>query len=253
MLLLPALSFALALNTQPSQRCPDAVTAAVARETGIRIGSPGRGAVVSAACTVWPHDERIILSAFAFDQGAEDEKTLVVALVERRSHRVISSYRRRVGEDAAVQFGERSLAIDVGRYQLARGVRAFGVRFTSAARGPSCPQGAWEEELTLFVPAGATLRPVLQGLPMTRWLARTGCFGGSSTGPIVHDEARLYLILAPGSSNGFRDLVVQAKIVRRTGSGAEESRTERHTLRYDGSEYREGRNVPWWLTLFRPE
>lgn len=253
MLLLRALGFALALNTPVGQPCPDGVVDAVAREAGIRIGSADGDAVVSAACTVSPHDERAILAAFAFDEGAEGEKTLVVAMVERRSHRVISSYRRTVGEDAAVEFGERSLTIDAAPYPLASGVRAFGVRFTSAARGASCPEGAWEEELTIFLPAGRTLRPVLQGLAMTRWIARTGCFGGGSTEPIVHDEAKLFLSLAPTSSNGYRDLVVRAEIVRRRGTEARASRTERHTLRFDGSEYREGGSAPWWLTIFRPD
>ncbi len=253
MLLLSALSLTFTLATPGSQPCPDALIAAVTRDADIRMGSAASGAVVSAACTVWPHDERIILAALAFDEGTEDEKTLVVGMVERRSYRVISRYERTIGEDSAVRFGESSLAIDVGRYHVASGVRAFGVRFTSAARGPSCAEGAWENELTLFVPAGTTLRPVLQGLAMTRRIARDGCFGGGSSAPIIHDEATLFLSLAPNRSNGFNDLVARAEIVRRRGWRVQERRTERHTLRFDGTEYRESVSVPWWLTIFRPD
>lgn len=174
------------------------------------------GAAIAAACKVWPHDRRTLLSAVVFDTGNAEQKTLAVAMVDAGSGRVERSYETEVVVDSAVDFGERSLSIDTAPYELARGVRAFGLRFTSAAGGPGCADGISRDELTLFVPDGTTLRPVLQGLAMTRM-----------------------------------DIVVTAQVRRMTNAGGSDGKpkTERTTLRYDGDEYRGAGRPPWWLSF----
>lgn len=205
--------------------------------------------VVASACKPWPHDRNLLLSASAFDTGAEDDKLLVVAVVDATARRVVSRYQVMVGEDAAVHIGPRSLSIDTARYQLAPGVRAFGVRFASDARGASCPDGIWTDELTLFVAEGKTLRPVMRGMPMSRSEARKGMFCGAAQ-ELVYDEARLTLGVAASASRGYADLVVSARVTRFAGDQQGAAKTERQTLRYDGKEYRAGKNAPWWLSFF---
>lgn len=219
----------------------DGVAAAVAKSADI--GAPA----VSAACKPWPHDPRLLLSAYAFGND-EDDKTLVVALVDAATRRVVSSYQAVAAEDASVHFGGNSLRIDAAPYQLAPGVRAFGIRFASDARGASCPDGIWTDELTLFVADGQALRPVLRGVPMTRSEARKGMFC-SGAGELVFDEARLTVGMAPSTSHGYADLVLSARITRQGGDRQGRVTTERQTLRYDGQAYRTTAQ-PWWLSFF---
>jgi hypothetical protein len=225
------------------------VTAAVAHSAGI-VQKGDAGQVAAAACKLWPYDGRTILAAIAFGTDDPALKMLVVAMVDAGSGRVLSRFSREIGEDAAVHVGDNSLAIDTAPYQLAQDVRAFGVRFTSDARGASCADGIWSDELTLFVRAGATLRPVLQGLAMSRSEARKGCFGQSDG--LVYDEAKLALALAGTSSHGLADLVVSARIARESAAGGAlgKPKTEQATLRYDGNAYRGAGAAPWWLAFF---
>lgn len=221
----------------------DGVAAAVANSAAVKAD------VVSAACKPRPHDRGLLLSAYAFGKD-DDDKTLVVATVDAATRRVVSSYSIVVAEDAAVHFGERSLSIDAAPYQLAPGVRAFGIRFASDARGASCPDGIWSDELTLFVADGKTLRPVLRGVPMVRSEARKGMFC-SAGGELIFDEAKLTLGMAPGASHGYADLVLSARITRHDGDKPGAAKTERQLLRYDGKEYRvAGKGAPWWLSFF---
>lgn len=242
------------LTAHASGSCPDNVAAAVAKATGIKHRPREELPIVSAACKVWPNDQKTLLSAFAFATDFEDEKILVVAMVDKNSGRVISSYKRRADEDVILQYGETSLRLDTASYRLARNVRAFGVRFNSAAIGASCPDGMWNDELTLFVRDGETLRPVMHGLKMSIAKARTGCFSGGG-GELVYDEAMMSLSVTKTSSHGLADLIVTAQISLQ-GDGVPENgarNVERRVLRYDGKQYQAGPDEPWWLSFSPPE
>jgi hypothetical protein len=244
-----ALACLLLQTAHAADVCQGTVAAAVATHAGIERNN-GAGTVVASACRLWPYDGKTLLSAIVFSTHDADMKNLVVAMVDAKSGRVVGSYEREVGEDASVQFGENSLSIDTAPYQLAQDVRAFGVRFRSAAHGASCADGAWEDELTLFVRRADSLEPVLRGLPMSRWEAVKGCLGQSEG--LVFDEARLSLGLARTSSHGFADLTVTARITRESAADdtVGKPKTEQTTLRYDGTAYQSGKNPPWWLSFF---
>jgi len=229
-------------------RCSAGIAASVANNVGIKLPAVNDDNLSAATCKQWPYQQDNVLSAFAFDQGTEGQKTFVVAIVDGRTGKVRSSYKRRVEEDALVEFGSHSLAIDTAPYQLAKNLRAFGVRFNSAARGASCPDAAWSDELTLFVPAGSGLRPVLHGLPMSRYQADSGCLGNGPREPI-YDEAKLFLNLATTRSHGFRDLLVRAKITRiEKGGRKKPAKTESYLLRYNGQTYEGAQPAPWWFS-----
>lgn len=203
--------------------------------------------VISAACKPWPYDQSRLLSAFAFDTGVKDEKTFVVAIVDTNTNKVVSTYKTRVEEDAAVEFGSNSLTIDTARYQLSGNLRAFGVRFTSAARGASCADAIFDDELSLFASTSSGLRPLLVGLAMTHSMARSGCFGNSGK-KLVYDQAKLFLAPTTSSSHGLNDLMVTARISRESGDMHKDAaKTERYLLRYDGKTYAGAGQVPWWL------
>jgi hypothetical protein len=243
--LLPTAGFAA------DARCAGSVVAAVAAGAAIEQDGANVDGLVSSTCKLWPHDRKVVLAALVFSGEGEDNKILVVSTVDAATGRVLSSYRNSVGEDSATEFGADSLAIDSAPYQLSPAVRAFGIRFTSSARGASCPDGIWSDELTLFVPRGKLLVPVLQGMAMSRSEARTGCFGGGA-GRLVYDAAKLSIAMGQAVSHGSADLSVSARITRNepgadfTGKPA----TERTILRFDGEQYRPVKPQPWWLLLF---
>ncbi len=205
------------------------------------------GNTVSAACKPWPYQANALLVALAYDAGVQDQRALLVALVDEKSKRVLSSRQSVIDEDAAVQVGPESLKLDTARYQLADGVRAFGVRFTSAARGPSCGDAYWNDELTLYLPQGAQLQPVL-GLHTYRQQWIKGC--PAATSKALWEDAQLTLRVAGTQSHGLRDLIVAAQIsVNASGAtpGARRNRTEHRRLRYDGTTYRNQAASAWWL------
>jgi hypothetical protein len=236
--LLGACLLPLAAQAETPHYCTSRIAVAVAKGAGIRYNEAD-----AATCKSAPDDPARTLAALAYPADGAQVKTLVVAVVDTRSARVVRSYQQDVTEDAAVMVGADSLSLDTARYQLAPGVRAFGLRFNSDARGASCADGIWRDELTLFVPDGESLRPVLKGLAMNRSRARQGCFGNGG-GTLVYDEARLSIALAPTRTKGYADLEVSASI-RRNGEGA--AKVERLSLRYDGEEYRISGKAPWWF------
>lgn len=209
------------------------------------------GNVISAACRTWPYKTNSLLAAFAYDDGVKYEKRLAIAEIDKKTKRVVSSYRRVIGEDAVTEVGEYSLKLDTAKYQLSNNSRAFGVRFNSSAHGANCGEAYWGDELTLMVPEKKTFRPVLSlNLYQQRWLK--GC--PAATSEALWEDAILTVSMANTSTNGFHDIVVTAKITvnvegEGTTTGNHKDRIERHTLRYDGTTYQKGQPVPWWLAI----
>lgn len=207
------------------------------------------GNVVSDACKTWPYKPYLLLVAIAHDEGVEYEKSLLIAVIDQKTNRVVNSFKRAIYEDATTEVGEHSLMLDTARYQLANNVRAFGVRFNSAARGASCGEAYWNDELTLLVPEGKDLRPVASlNLYQQRWLK--GC--PAATSSALWEDATLTVGMDKASTNGFFDLVITAKVtVNSMGATTEnlKDRIERHSLRYDGKSYQKEKSVPWWLAI----
>jgi hypothetical protein len=178
-------------------------------------------------------------------------KTLLVATIDRRTMKVLSSHREKIEEDTLVEFGERSLKLDTAAYRLNADVVAFGLRFNSAAGGASCPEAGWEDELTLYAPAGA--RP--QAGPAPGRCASTGLCTDAWACLLkdtVLENANLSIGLETTGSHGYADLSVRAAIDGdASGKGkAPPSKVERRqVLRYDGSQYQPVGEAPWWMQL----
>jgi hypothetical protein len=241
----------IAFAKTQEDRCLPYVYMAVKQHLKINEFAPRHdgGNVISAACRIWPYKTSQLLAAFAYDEGVEYEKRLVVLILDEKTKNVISSFRGDIGEDAVIEVGEYSLKLDTARYQLGESVRAFGIRFTSSARGANCGQGYWGNELTLFVPEGKNLRPVVAlNLYQQQWLE--GC--PAATSHALWEDAMLTVSMGKTSTNGHFDLVVTAKITVNSMDASTRNlkdRTERHTLRYNGKFYKKGKSVPWWLEI----
>jgi len=231
--------------------CDAKVVAALGQQLGIPSlqGAGTKRHIVAQACKDWPTRAGVHLATLAYDAGAgaSEQKSLLVAMLDKKTLRVLASEETEVEEDAAVEFGPNSLKLDTAAYRLNADVVAFGVRFTSAAHGPSCADYASEDELTLFAPNGKDLRTVLH-LPMHRMRALKGCLGSYSPDGAWEDAA-LTIGVENSASHGYADLSLRASIA--TGKADEDNakppRVERQVVRYDGVRYRAGRNPPWWL------
>ena len=195
------------------------------------------GVVIAAACKASPTNPNLILSVFAYDSAIEDEKNLLVAIIDEKRSLIISSYKSVMIQDHTTRFSEDSFKLDTARYQLSDKVRAFGVRFDSAAIGSSCGEDSSNGNLTLFVQEGKKLRAVFD---MAMYMHRLidGCASNPNAEAIMED-AYLTVAVQKSSMNGFADLLITAKI--------DSKRVEHHLLRYDGKRYQTGPKKPWWL------
>jgi hypothetical protein len=256
LVLLASLSFAPVARAADEQPCDAAAFEIAGRFAGFpdfSADNPTR--VVSSACKAAPDQPGVLLAAFAYSTQPvgkpvpdDEAKELAVLMIDRARRQVIASHKQFVEEDAATRVDQGSLSLDTARYLLAPGVRAFGLRFRSAAEGPSCADNGFGPLLTLFVPDGRVLRPVLK-LDVSTQRALSGCIGASVPGAVV-ESAELGIALGAGRSHGYADLVVRAKID--TWAADEKKkvprpRTETRTLRFDGTSYPVRSEDAWWL------
>lgn len=200
------------------------------------------GVIVSESCKSWPYKDDRLLAAFAYDKDVDYEKSLVVAILDKKTMRVVSSRQSVIGEDAATTVGESSLQFDTARYQLSKEVRAFGLRFKNSARGPSCADGSSWNELTLFVPGGKSLLPIFT-MDTQFQNALSGCIG-SATGHDVWEYGNRTLSIANTTSNGFSDLHIvetvniDTNMERIPDTMAARKRVNSRVVKFDGKEYK---------------
>lgn len=206
---------------------------------GLNPKQPIVGDVADASCKPWP-GSKLIAAVMAFERGEPPDRrwTGVLALLDARTLDVKHSRRFEIEEDAVTQVGRGSLRLDTAHYALAPGVRALGLRYDNFGPGPSAADASHSDELTLFVPEGRGLRPVL-GLAMARARALTGCL--RSCPDAVTEAASFTLAIGPRGPSGWNDLHVTAT-VRRDGPEADTTidRTPRRHLqvfRYQGGRY----------------
>jgi len=186
-------------------------------------GAATPDARVAAACTSWPSDKRVRVVAAAYAREQEQGKNLVVALVDTSAKAVRSAFQGGVREDATWSVAQGSLRIDTAPYELAPGVRAFGVDVTSAPVAGTLVRDGVTAARSLFVPDGAQLRLVLDGFVLTSWRKAAAAEPVTSSARIALDAHR---------TNGFADL----RITRTSNAGRE----DRTTLVYDGTRYAAG-------------
>lgn len=205
--------------------------------------------VIALACKTHPQQSHLtIVALFHVIKDAqgdlrEDEKGFVAAVVDTRRRAVQSLYRATLDEDAGIRVNDRSLWIDTARYDLAPGVRAFGVRM-DIGYSPRCADGGTSHYLTLFVPDKNRLRPVLLTKPMSRWevLGWNPDDGACMQAGVA--TTTLALTLGGTAKNGWRDLHVTARTESEVFAdsavgGTNPSSLARWvaTLRYDGLRY----------------
>jgi hypothetical protein len=133
----------------------------------------------------------------------------------------------------------RGVALDTGRYGLAPGVTAFGLRIDMANH--SQPNPFSETDLRLYAPSGDALRLVLEGMVVggNGGEGDTNCAGSFHT-------SQASLTMGGAIHHGYRDIVVVARTDTdnplpdtdgECQSHPGKSVSETYRLRYDGKRY----------------
>jgi hypothetical protein len=201
-------------------------------------GKDPAGIVIASACKRQPDDPRLTLIAAAWDAHQEDSKALAIAFVDEAAGSVVAVLRDDIPEDATTQVRETSLRLDTAPYQLAPGVRAFGLDI--ASENNNCGDGGVGPMRTLYVREGRTLRPVLANLFMTEYTWIRGnqprCVADprEAATAILEDRTVTIGLGAPGKG-GWRDLVLTMTPHRSDHQPAR--KPLRVTVPYDGREY----------------
>ena len=221
-----------AQDCQPEDLAP--VDAWLARHPW-KVGYTQADGLVASACKSSPVDANLLLVAAAYAQDQEMNKNIVVAVVDTKRNAVRAAYQGVVVEQEFLRIEAGSLRLDTSRYNLAAGVRAFGVDVMSSVN-PVCAPDITISTRSLFVEEAASLRPVLNGL-VVESAQTAACPREGQSGTLVVTT----IALSPQSSHGFANLVTTAT---RRRAHAPDQPAGRGELRYDGTAYRRADGTP---------
>ncbi|HHW7507952.1 TPA: hypothetical protein ACU21B_001809 [Mannheimia haemolytica] len=211
---------------------------------------------LASACKTAPNNSTetlvsyaVIESKYSKENYQNDENTpkwtLFVARVNDNA--ILQSWEQDMEIDASIDVNADSLKIDTARYILNDKVRAFGVRFNNAARGPSAPEYSANDHLMLFVPEKEKLKLVFD-YPMTFW----SILDDKET---KTETANLVLQMDKKQTNGFNDIILKADITQFVWSTgfydigrelkSENTRQEKVRLKYNGDRYTVVEKAEW--------
>jgi hypothetical protein len=247
----------LAVGAQVEQLCDARSLAAVGRfvqaanfvEPKLGQAADAGAVVAAAACRAAPAYHGRLVAA-AYRSGHQDDLMLVIAVIDSATGQVGANFKGSLDSDATVKLVSGSLWLDTGAYDLAPGVRAFGLDVTSGMpRG--CTGVGSGARRSLFVSQGRFIRPVLQDLPMSEWAliqrGKSQCTDSSAPDLTITENFTATLGLAPTSTRGYRDLVVTGTASRDDGH-LEEHPVLRSVLKWDGRVYSLDEQQRAWTT-----
>jgi hypothetical protein len=193
------------------------------------------GEIVAAACKRWPGRQGLMLGAFAYDAKSDEQKNLVIVAIDERKGKVVSAYRSLIEVDATTRLEQGGLGLDTAAYDLAPGIRAFGVDIGTDYT-PHCVQGGGGPERTLYVMEGSKIRPVMKGMTTREWNFEDKESTSCSPDPAPAVYYVLTLAIDKAVTNGYADLLVTA--APRYEDGKRTKREPfRYRMRYDGKQY----------------
>ena len=208
------------------------------REPALGQAPDANAMVAASACRAAPAYHARLVAA-AYRSGHQDDLLLVIAAVDSASGQVGASFKGNLDSDPAVKIVSGSLWLDTAAYDLAPGVRAFGLDLTSGLPRGCAGVGSGARR-SLFVSQGRFIRPVLQDLPMSEWAliqrGRSQCTDSSAPDLTITENFTATLALAPTSTRGYRDLVVTGTAARDDGH-LDERPVLRSVLKWDGRVY----------------
>ncbi len=207
-------------------------------KNGMYPSAENGGVIIAGVCKVWPKDNSKTIAIFAYDAGVEYEKRLIVVLVDTIKGKIVATYKGAIQEDAAMTVGDNSLRIDTARYDIAPGVRAFGLDVTNSY-SQGCGDGGSGPVRTLFVQDGKKIKPILEDFYISSWSyiqeGRSRCTGADAPEESLYENRGYSLSIDTTSTNGYRDLLVTETISR--DDGKRTGKPSRYKLHFDGKKY----------------
>ena len=247
----------LEVGAQVEQLCDARSVATVGRfvqAANFREPAPGHepdaSAVIAAsACRAAPAQHGRLV-AVVYRSGHQDDLLLVIAAIDSTTGQVGASFRGNLDADPAVKLVSGSLWLDTTAYDLAPGVRAFGLDVTSGLPHGCAGVGSGARR-SLFVSQGRFIRPVLQDLPMSEWAliqrGKSACTDSSAPDLTITENFTATLGLASTSTRGYRDLVVTGMASRDDGH-LDERPPLRAVLKWDGRVYSTNEQQQAWTS-----
>jgi hypothetical protein len=238
---MPAASAAEYVPVVDPAKCAEGLEVEVATKLGHAHDTPHHS-----ACRLMPSDRSKAIMALSFIRpgaevigGSDDmgDYDLDVLIVQSRNGAVLSRlHLNKVYASDAWRFS--TLGIDTGRYILAPGVRAFGVRASHSSSSRASLGN--ETTLSLYVQDGKRIRQVLRGLVVSK---NGGEWDMQCSGNFFETERAIEI--GTSTNKGFADLIVTSTTIdienRTIKSECKNVRkkpqTNRTTLRYDGKAY----------------
>lgn len=197
--------------------------------------------IAFSACKTDPNNKDRLFVVIGYKPPAYkefDDLPYVVGVFHQKSRRTSSYLKSHLVVDATVWIENTHIEIETARYNLAQGVRAFGVRI-NASHSPRCAEGGSSNELSLFVEYGPKLRRLFGPVDTNYFNIVAGpvCDNGRPGETVVH-EWRLVLAIGANKTNGFRDLVLKFK-------GAGGAKDVECVMSYNGVVYANGCRPSW--------
>lgn len=194
-------------------------------------------------CKIWPaHDDLLLVAVPLIDSSQSGDGAHVgdieLLVVDRNSRQV----RQRLlqpglMDDDAIAIDK--IEFDTGRYGVAPGITAFGLRIDML--GSSRPNPFRETDLRLYVLSGNALRVMLDGLVVAGYHGE----GDASCAGSFYSN-RVSLTMGTTSHHGYRDIILAERNDTDEPSVDENGECQSHPgkpvnktyrLRYDGSRY----------------
>lgn len=215
--------------------CPSDAVAGVAARAQAQVEE-----IAFSACKTDPNNRDRIFVVIGYKPPGYkkfDDLPYVVGVFNRKSARTSSHFKSHLVVDATVWVDSAHVEIDTARYNLAEGVRGFGVRI-NASHFPRCAEGGSYNEFSLFVENGTKLRRLFGPLETNYFNIVAGPVCDNGPGETVVHEWKLVLSIAANRTNGLRDLVLKFK-------GAGGAKDVECVVSYNGVMYAGGCRPIW--------
>jgi hypothetical protein len=224
------------------QSCSKSIIKAVGKHLGIKnfsfakensYASEESGIIAAGTCKLWPNDNSITIAAFAYEDKSDiNGKSLFVAIIDNLNYKIIANYK--AGQIDYVGFGvaQDGLRLDTARYNLAPGVRAFGIDITEQYNH-NCGGGSGGPYRSLFIRNGSEIKPIAGFL--TSYSEITGACGDpEKMEPVI--ETTISISIGKKITNGYTNLLITE--VSTTWEGNKpKKKISQNELEYDGEKY----------------
>jgi hypothetical protein len=239
-------------SEQRGQHCSKSIVSLVGTHLGIADfvypeyeNQDKSSGLVAGVCKVWPYDKSKTIAAFSYGYihtPETEQVNLVVALIDTHKNVIdaISNFEGFLqGVDAAYHKAS-SLGIDTARYDLAPGIRAFGIDNWSENPYSRLHEGGSGAERTLFVKDGKKIKSIFN-ITLSKWhYVHDGYCNNevAATDKIEIDRSEFTIGMSKTITNGYANLIITEVIATTDCAGTIlKKKSSQHEVAYDGKGY----------------